>query len=349
MPVSIRELIGDEDLVALTYHQALEPVEGRTAVVHPPTYPGPQVNRGRAERRSEYVINDSGDGKRMCELDTVQSQANRMEASYRGSLAELVPRHAVEVGNHRVDLTELPHRVADASIRATGLAIAIRACFEAFAAGDASALARLGPTSVVYGAWDSRDTRVSVPRVIASRITAHDVLECTRSAQYTGAFRQEELGLSDREWEKASKAGFAPSPATGRLGGIRVRGEIVQSASVMLDVLRRYRTADGSEVLAAYLLALALGGLLVEGRRYHLRSGCALVPVGAARWEAVCANGERRAVEIDARAVLEEARALALEWSKAAAVELGGEPEVHRFDPVRVRRMLKKKSAAGQA
>ena len=33
MPVSIREIIGDEDLVALTYRQALEPVEGRGAVV----------------------------------------------------------------------------------------------------------------------------------------------------------------------------------------------------------------------------------------------------------------------------------------------------------------------------
>ena len=343
MPVSIRELIGDEDLVALTYHQALEPVEGRTAVVHPPTYPGPQVNRGRAERRSEYVINDRGDGKRMCELDTVQSQANRMEASYRGSLAELVPRHAVEAGERRVDLTALPHRVADASIRATGLAIAIRACFEAFAAGDASALARLGPTSLVYGAWDSRDTRVSVPRVIASRIEAHDVLECTRSAQYTGAFRQEELGLSDREWRTASQAGFAPSPATGRPGGIRVRGEIVQSASIMLDVLRRYRTADGVEVLAGYLLGLALGGLLVGARRYHLRSRCALVPSGPATWETVGVEGERCAVEVDAKAVLEEFRAVAGEWSAAANIELGGEPEIHHYDPVRARRMLKKK------
>ena len=122
-----------------------------------------------------------------------------------------------------------------------------------------------------------------------------------------------------------------------------MRGEIVQSASIMLDVLRRYRTADGSEVLPAYLLGLALAGLLAGGRRYNLRSGCELVPVGAARWEAVYANGERRAVEVDAKAVLEEARALAVEWSKAAAVELGGEPEVHRFDVAAARKMLKKK------
>ena len=343
MTVSIRGVIRDEDLVALTYRQALEPVEGRGAVVHPPTYPGPQAKRGGSERPPEYVINDLGDGKRMCELDTVQSQANRMEASYRGSLAELIPRHAVEAGNRRVDLTELGHRLADASIRATGLAGAIRAAFESFAAGDPAPLAQLAPTSLVYGLWDSRDTWVKVRRAIASRIEAHDVVECTRSAQYTGAFRPEELGLGAAEWKKGAKAGFAPSPATGRLGGIRVRGEIVQSASIMVEVLRGYRTADGSEVLAAYLLGLALGGLLVGGRRYNLRSGCELVPVGAPRWEAVYANGERREVEVDAKAVFEELRAVAGERSKAADVELGGEPEVHRFDVAAARKMLKKK------
>ena len=313
MPVSIREIIGEEDLVALTYHQALEPVEGRTAVVHPPTYPGPQVNRGRAERRSEYVINDRGDGKRMCELDTVQSQANRMEASYRGSLAELIPRHAVEAGDRRVDLTALGLRLADASIRATALAGAIRAAFESFAAGDPAPLAQLAPTSLVYGAWDSRDTWVKVRRAIASRIEAHDVVECTRSAQYTGSFRREELGLTAAEWKKGAKAGFAPSPATGRLGGIRVRGEIVQSATIVLGVLRGYGTGAAGEVLAGYLLGLALGGLLAGGRRYNLRSGCELVPAGPATWQTVSVEGERRAVEVDAKAVFEELRAFAVE------------------------------------
>ena len=209
MTLSIKGLIGEEDLVALRYGQALEPVEGRAAVVDPPTYPGPLAKRGGSKRCSEYVINDLGDGIRMCELDTVPSQANRMEASYRGSLADLIPRHAVEAGGRREDLTELPHRLADASIRATGFAVAIRAAFEAFDAADAAPLARLGPTSLVYGAWDSRDTRVSVPRAIESRITAHDVVECTRSAQYTGAFApQDELGLSDREWRDGIAGGI---------------------------------------------------------------------------------------------------------------------------------------------
>lgn len=111
-----------------------------------------------------YTFNEIGNGVRICELDAVQSQANRMEASFRGGLAGFVPRHAVEAGGHRADLTELPHRIADAAVRTTELAGELWKCFEAFAAGDAVPMARLAPTSLVYGAWDSRDTRDSVPR-----------------------------------------------------------------------------------------------------------------------------------------------------------------------------------------
>ena len=166
---------------------------------------------------------------------------------------------------------------------------------------------------------------------------------------YTGSFRREELGLAAAEWKKGAKAGFAPSPATGRLGGIRVRGEIVQSATVVLGVLRGYGTGAAGEVLAGYLLGLALGGLLAGGRRYNLRSGCELVPSGPATWQTVSVEGERRAVEVDAKAVFEELRAFAVEWSRAANVALGGEPEVHRFDVAAARKMLKKKPPAGQA
>ena len=346
MTTSIRQLIGDETLVALTYRQGLVPVEGSDARVHPPTYPVARPKNARQdERRTQYVINELGDGTRVCDLDTVQSQANRMEASYRGALSGFIPRHAVEAGGHLVDLTRLPHRLADASIRATGLAGQIRDGFESFADGDAAPLARLGPTSLVYGAWDSRDTRVSVPRFIGSRIEARDVVECTRSAQFSAVFGQGELGLTDSDWRKAAKAGFAPAPANGRPGGIVVRGGIDQLASVPLDVPRRYRTKDRNELLPSYLLGLALGGLLTGGRRYHLRSGCALVPAGAPEWRTVSVEGERRPVEFDVDAVVEELRDLADGWAKAGNVTLGGEPEVHRYDPVRAKRMLNAKTA----
>ena len=342
---SIRQLICDETLVALTCRQGLVPIEGSDARVHPPTYPVPLATKARSdEQRAHYVINELGDGTLVCELDTVQSQANRMEASYRGALADVIPRHAVEAGGHRVDLTKLPHRLADASIRATGLADDIRICFESFADGDAAPLARLGPTSLVYGAWDSRDTRVSVPRFIASRIEANDVVECTRSLQFSAVFGQGELGLTDSEWTKGAEAGFAPAPAHGCPGGVVVRGGIHQSASIVLDVPRRYGTKDRSGVLPGYLLGLALGGLLTGGRRYHLRSGCALVPAGAPDWQTVSVNGERRPVELEAKAVLEELRVLADEWAMAANVTLGGEPEVHRYVSERAKTMLNAKS-----
>lgn len=124
-----------------------------------------------------------------------------------------------------------------------------------------------------------------------------------------------------------------------------MRGAIVQSATVMVNVLRGYRTEDGSGLLARYLLGLAVGGLVTGGRRYHLRSGCDLVPAGSAKWEAVYAEGERRAVKLARDALDEEVRALAREWSAAAGVRLTGEPEVHRYDPKRARRMLEAKTA----
>ena len=157
-------------------------------------------------------------------------------------------------------------------------------------------------------------------------------------------FGQAELGLTNTEWRKGSKAGFAPAPATGHPGGIRVRGEIVQSATVELNVFRGYWMEDGSELLACYPLGLALGGLLTGGRRYPLRSGCALVPAAPARWQAVHEDSERRTVEIVREAVIEELRELAREWSEAAGVKLGGESEVHCYDPARARRMLKAKT-----
>ena len=294
-------------------------------------------------------MNETRAGVRLCELDSVQSQANRAESAFTSTLADVVPHHVVRAGGFERDLTALPHRIADAAIRATALSPRIREGFEAFEAGDAVPLARLAPTSLVYGAWDSRDTRVRIPRAIAATIRAFDVSVLTGSAQYSGAFRQAALGLDDREWKRAAAAGLAPTPCVDRPGGILVHGAIVQSASVVLEGLRGYRTADGSDVLPVYLLGLALGGLLTTGRRYRLRSGCTLVPAGSAEWRAVTEAGERLDVAIDADAVVAELRAAARAWSDAAQVTLGGAPTVHAFDPDRARTMLAAKTTAQEA
>ena len=237
---SLHALTADSAIVALTVRQPLASVEAGDVPVAPPTYP-PARETGAHRFDTPYPVNATRDGVHLCELDSVASQANRMEAAFTAELADVVPRHVVRAGRFERDLTALPHRIADAAIRASALAPRIRAAFEAFDAGDAAPMARIAPTSLVYGAWDSRDTRVRIPRAIASAIRAHDVSVLTRSSVYSGAFAQDALGLDDRAWKRAAGAGLAPAPRIDRAGGILVHGGIVHSASIVLAGLRGCR------------------------------------------------------------------------------------------------------------
>ena len=312
MSASIEELIADPGIAALTLRQPLEPVGGRDVPIFPPTYP-PGRDREGHRFDTPYTVNETRSGVRICDLDSVQSQANRMEAAFTGPLADVVPHHAVRAGDRQVDLTELPHRAADASIRATDFAEHLRACFEAVESGDPVPLAE---------------------------IRARDVSVLVRSSQYRGTFRQGVLGLSDREWVKAGDAGFAPTPTIDTAGGILVDGEIVQAASILPSVLRRYRTADGNGLLPAYLFGLALGGLLTTGSGYDLRSGCTLVRSAPGEWQLVRASGAREAIAITAETIVQELRDTARKWAEATGVALGGEPTVHRYDPAIAKSMV---------
>ena len=347
MSVSIGNLVADSGIVALTFRRVLEPVEGRGVPIFPPTYPASKET-GKHRFDTPYTVNETKDGARICDLDSVQSQANRMEAAFSRELADTVPQHAVRAGDHPpIPLTELPHRVCDASIRATALADDIRGWMLALDSGDPEPLARVAPTSLVYGAWDSRDTQVRLPRAARSEIRARDVSVLTRSAQYSGAFTQEKLGLNDALWKKAADVGFAPTPSVDAPGGVVAHGEIVHTASILLNVSRKYRTRDGSDLLPAYLLGLALGGLLVGAGDYDLRSGCSLVPAGPAEWRTVSRDGDRRRIEVDESAVLDRLREAAQAWAGATGVRLGGEPEIHDYDPEAGRAMFDGKAKKG--
>lgn len=334
MPVSIKSLVANSGLVALTFRQKLDSVEGPGVPVFPPTYPAPE--RGPHRFGTPYTVNETKEGTRICDLDSVQSQANRMETAFTSDLADLVPQHMVQAGNHRVALTELPHRIADASIRATDLTSDIRDGMLAISAGNPVPLATIAPTSLIYGVWDSRDTQVKLPRAVRSEIRAYDVSVFTRSAQFSGTFSRESLGIDEKIWRKkehgAADVGLAPALSVDAHGGILVHGEIIHTASVLLNVLRKYRTADGSDVLPNYLLGLTLGGLLIGGRDYNLRSGCCLVPAAPAEWQTIDRNGERQSIEVDESAVINELHVVARAWAACTSVRLGGEPEIHEYD-----------------
>src|SRR4051794_4199558 len=99
-------------LVALHLKQKLVPVEGEGGVIFPPTY----ADVG-------YNIDELSDGSKVVTIDSVGSEANRMEPLFkRQPFSALVPQIDIEYGNEKVvSILEAGHRLGDALIRSTGL------------------------------------------------------------------------------------------------------------------------------------------------------------------------------------------------------------------------------------
>ena len=329
--------------VALTLRQSLEPAEGSDAVIFPPTYAG-----------IGYNIDVLSDGTRVATIDSVGSQANRMEPVFEEEpYAALVPQVTITYGNDRsISILEAGHRLGDALIRSTELAEPANAAFRTYLdTGDAAAIARLAPTSLVFGVWDSRDTQAKLPRIVQSVIRAWDVDDLKRSAQYVPPINYAEEGaFSETEKEKAEKEGarkgtknplaqrgFVHVPATEEHGGIVVHGEIRRTVTVNLVALRRLG-GDNGPALRRYVLGLALVAATAPLDGF-LRQGCLLIPdpEAPAAWAAVGRDGMRQAVVLDGDAVL------AFAQDAAAAFGVGEDRSVP-FDKTRAKADATKKA-----
>ncbi len=184
------------EAAALVMRQWLEPVEGKDAVIFPPTYAKPE--RMRDEAWTGYNIDRFDDGTSVCQIDSVGSQANRMEPVFKTKpYDELVPQIVIKVGDREVHLLDAGHRAADAIVRFSDLAASLEDAFKAVRSGDAEKLAKIAPTSLVFGAWDSRTTQVKLPRVVRSVIRAFKVKSLHRSAQYIPVVEYVDEGLLD--------------------------------------------------------------------------------------------------------------------------------------------------------
>jgi CRISPR-associated protein Csb1 len=317
---TINRWIDPKGPVALVLKEHLMPVEGENAVFFPPTY----ADVG-------YNIDDLADGTRVATIDSVGSQANRIEPIFGGEdseLAALVPQVKIDLGEgHSVSLLEAGHRLGDAIVRASSLKEDAQMAFKEFLAkGDATKLAKLSPTSLVFGVWDSRDTQAKLPRLVQSVIRAWDVDTLTRSAQYVPAFDYSKLDVfSTEEKEKSegdaksplAKRGFVAVPATGALGGIIARGPILRDVTINLVALRRLSAASDTEKLQRYVLGLCLvaGTEPLDG---FLRQGCLLVPnpKQPSAWEEVERTGERKTIALSNT----DARKLARKWADVYGV-----------------------------
>lgn len=287
--------LADDGPAALVIREHLTPVEGKDGVLFPATY-------AAAEDKSKfpggYNIDVFPDGTNVCLVDSVGSQANRIEPLFlKSEYAELVPQVVVKAGDKSIHLLEAGHRAGDAVVRCSALQKELREAFKAALKGNAEQLGKLAPTSLVFGVWDSRDTQAKLPRLVASTIRAFNVKKLMRSAQFVPALEYVESGmLTDpetvtdaKERTKLEKAyaerGFIHVPATGSHGGVIATGGVRRDATLSLAALRllAVREANGTllsdrtQALRRYILGLALVALTAPQSAY-LRQGCNLVP-----------------------------------------------------------------------
>lgn len=340
--------------VALTFKEHLMPVEGEGAVFFPPTY----APKSKADD-SAYNVDKLDDGTRVATIDSVGAQANRMEPLFGTDeeLKLLVPQVRIDLGNgSSVSIFEAGHRLGDAIVRASSLKEAAQEAFKAYLdSGDATQLAKLGPTSLVFGVWDSRDTQAKLPRLVQSVIRAWEVDVLTRSAQYVPAIDYVKLGIfSEEEQKKAegdtknalAQRGFVAVPSTGAHGGVVAHGPIIRDVTINLVALRRLNAAaePESEKLRKYILGLCLVAA-TEPLDGFLRQGCLLVskPEQPTGWEEVARTGVRTRVALTNDVV----RKFANRWAKDYGV---GTPPTASFSSELAKADLgeKKPSAAAK-
>jgi CRISPR-associated protein Csb1 len=305
----------DGEVAALTMRQWLEPVEGKDAVIFPPTYAKPE--RVREEDWPGYNIDRFDDGTTVCQVDSVGSQANRMEPLFMSDrYKHLVPQVVITAGARRVHLLEAGHRAADAIVRFSTLGPELHEAFRAYKEeGNAVPLATLAPTSIVFGSWDSRATQAKLPRIIRSVIRAYNVRRLTRSAQYSTIAGEILYGEADVATGGAqAELGLAHVPAVRVHGGIQVQGEIRREAILNLAALRAVAGSTDEETLQIrrYLLGLALVSLSAPSAP-NLREGCELVPDSdrTAAWTLVRHDGTRTDFKLTHQQAMQFARGAA--------------------------------------
>lgn len=318
-------LSDDADVAALVFRERLQPVQGRLGVFFPPTFAA--IGQGR---KSDYHIDPIGprsndpqgaqkDGviANRCTVDSVPSQANRLEARLLRHSGSSIPRVTItgsRVGQGSIDLLEVGHRIGDAVVRYSKNGDKdgfdqFESALQAFVKGDAALLARLAPTSLVFGHWDSRDsatkksTKSKARRLIRSEIVAYNVQRITKRSQYWSSIDpevNEELSQILSEAKEAaqqnpdsknpaSQLGMTDVPAPETPGGVIAFGSIERTTIIALSGVRALATfnhpnessvvahdADKTLALRRYLFALALAAAADPGV-WDLREGCILV------------------------------------------------------------------------
>ncbi len=344
----------------LTSVECIDPVKD-PCIIYPPTY----ADIG-------YNIDELRDGTKVALVDSVGSQANRMEPFFICSESDqskwLVPQINIKINDDTtLSLLELAHRGADAVVRSSGeLAIKIDEAFQELKkTGNATELCVVAPTSLLFGVWDSRGSHEKLPRLIRSIIRAWDVDELHSAAQFNSIDKllddkqDSELIKATGKSGKAatdvlSSKGFKDSPATYYpksdrriLGGVLVKGEVIRDVTINLVALRGINAGTPEEALALrkYLLGLALVAATAEIDLF-LREGCNLRFTGEEKWHEIPRRGEPKEIDLHSEAARkliadfadESAKPFRAKWEEAIGATMEFE-----FDLKLAKELLKKK------
>jgi len=346
-------LIAADGPAALVVREHLIPAEGADAVFFPATFADIGYNIDWENQKDRT-------GHNVCLIDSVGSQANRIEPMFKEDpYAALVPQIVIKAGEKEINLLDAGHRAGDAIARCSDLKDDLNAAFQAILkTNNALPLAKIAPTSLVFGVWDSRDTQAKLPRLIASTVRAYDVRKLTRSATYiapvdyasANVFTEEEKQKAEGDDKNPlSKRGFVNALATGSHGGVIAGGGIRRDAVLALSALRLLNadTPENTLKLRRYILGLALVAFTKLPLAYY-RQGTILTldPDKPREFKAVCNDGSRADAAISHEA--------AIAFAAAAAKDLGlGEGKTVNFDAEKAKSDLKetkeeKKKAKGR-
>lgn len=344
----------DSGPAALVLREHLMPVEGHDGILFPATFAAAE---DKSKFAGGYNIDFFPDGTNVCLVDSVGSQANRIEPLFSlPHCAELVPQIHIRAGQHTVNLLEAGHRAGDAIVRCSALREELQNAFRAVLRGNHEPLAKIAPTSLVFGVWDSRDTQAKLPRLVASTIRAYNVRKLNRSAQYVPATSYVEQELLPEPPDKKTKdayaeRGFVHVPASGSHGGVIAEGGVRREATLSLAALKLLvvREAEGTlstdrtQALRRYILGLALAALTAPQSPY-LRQGCNLVPDSdkPREFKLVHADGKREDV------TLGHAEALSFASAAAQAFGVGSNRQVE-FDKTRAQQEVSGESPEASA
>lgn len=347
-------MLAEDGPVAVVIREWLEPAAGADSVFFPPTFAPPEGS----DEPAGYVIDGKAENgaASMCLIDTVGAQANRLEPLFkRDKYKKLVPQVSVRLDERKISLLDAGHRAADAVVRFSDKAREFEQAFLAYDKGDATKLARLAPTSLVFGAWDSRGTQVKIPRLIDSTIRAYDIRQASRNGQYRAALRKSEMEEMDLTPESLgakfpAEEGLVDNPVKLVPGGITARS-VRRDAVLNLIPLRAAGAPSPEETvtLRRYLLGIALLAFFAP-MDFYLRQGCILV--GDAEQPKEVKLVERSGQRSDFTASFEQIEAFAQAAADAFGVAEGFEAAFNP-DLVKVRQQGKaekkaKKEAKGK-